>query len=284
MKKIYSAVLMVVMFVGTTIAQNKFINKSQLIDFFMSTTYVVIDNNPSVGFNIAIKGAMEKYWKVTPFKVISMDDFDKARMDKKSSFMFLAKENATKGNTAAFYDFLVLAMGDTSSNLSNMPEIVNIPLSYSEVDENAYIDKIGLIVQFIQLHVNNMKEARNHIFLRNLKYYNTNIKEIKTKTLLVEESDLAEEVNSIEKIKMYYPYDVKIVDSDEITKAIDEKRPNTIILHQISPGAEDYQGRSYHFLLGTDDAKMYYYNFFNITTKQPTGFLAKDFKRLAAGF
>ncbi len=265
-------------------AQNtKFINKSQLVDFFTSTTYVVMDSNPSVGFNIFIKDAMQKYWKVTPYKIISHEEFDQMRKDNKSSFLFLSVENLTKGNTAAFYDFLVLAMGDNSANLSEMPEIVNIPLSYSAVDENEYVNKLGLIIRFIEVHVANMKEASNHVYLRKLNYYNKFIKEVKNKTLLVEEEDLAEEVNTIDKIKAIYKYDVKIVTSEEIEKAVEEKTPNTVVLHQISPGEEDREGRSYHYILGTDDARMYYFNFFTITEKKQPGFLAKDFRRLALG-
>lgn len=265
-------------------AQNtKFINKSQLVDFFTSTTYVVMDSNPSVGFNIFIKDAMQKYWKVTPYKIISHEEFDQMRKDNKSSFLFLSVENLTKGNTAAFYDFLVLAMGDNSANFSEMPEIVNIPLSYSAVDENEYVNKLGLIIRFIEVHVANMKEASNHVYLRKLNYYNKFIKEVKNKTLLVEEEDLAEEVNTIDKIKAIYKYDVKIVTSEEIEKAVEEKTSNTVVLHQISPGEEDREGRSYHYILGTDDARMYYFNFFTITEKKQPGFLAKDFRRLALG-
>lgn len=263
---------------------NKFINKSQLVDFFTSTTYVVMDNNPSVGFNIYIKDAMAKYWKVTPYKILTQDEFNTMMKDKKSSFLFLSVENLTKGNTEAFYDYLVLAMGDASAKLTDMPEIVNIPLSYSGVDENEYVSKLGLIVQFVQVHLNNMKEASSHLYLRKLNYYNKYLKEIKTKTLLIAEDDLAEEVNTLDKIKAIYKYDVKIVTTDEIEKAIEEKRPNTVVLHQVSPGEEDTEGRSYHFILGTDDARMYYFNYYTISEKRPTGFLANDFRRLAMGF
>lgn len=283
MKKILIAAALIVASLNVQAQNNRFITKSQLVDFFTSTTYVVMDNNPSVGFNIFIKDAMAKYWKVTPYKIISHEEFDLMRKDNKNSFLFLSVENLTKGNTEAFYDFLVLAMGDTSTVLSNMPEIVNIPLSYSAVDENEYVNKLGLIIRFIEVHVANMKEASNHVYLRKLNYYNKFIKEVKAKTLLVEEEDLAEEVNTIEKIKAIYKYDVKIVTSEEIEKAVQEKTPNTVVLHQISPGEDDSEGRSYHYILGTDDARMYYFNFFTITEKKQPGFLARDFRRLALG-
>jgi hypothetical protein len=265
-------------------AQNtKFVNKSQLVDFFTSTTYVVMDNNPSVGFNIFIKDAMAKYWKVTPYKVISHEEFDSMLKDNKSSFLFLSVQHLIKKNPEAFYDYLVLAMGDNSAQLNEMPELVNIPLSYSAVDENEYVNKLGLIIRFVEVHLQNMKEASNHVYLRKLNYYNKFLKEVKNKTLLVEEEDLAEEVNTIEKIKAIYKHNVKIVSSEEIEKAVEEKTPNTVVLHQISPGEDDSEGRSYHYLLGTDDARMYYFNFFTINEKKQPGFLARDFRRLALG-
>lgn len=284
MKTILLTVTLFLAAVTSQAQSTKFINKSQLIDFFTSTTYVVMDNNPSVGFNIYIKDAMQKYWKVTPYKIITHAEFDNMRKDNKSSFMFLSLENLTKGNTEATYDYLVLAMGDNSAKLTEMPEVVNIPLSYSAVDENKYVNKLGLIIRFVEVHLQNMKEASNHVYLRKLNNYNKNLKEVKNKTLLVEEEDLAEEVNTIEKIKAIYKYNVKIVTTEEIEKAVEEKTPNTLVLHQISPSEEDTEGRSYHYILGADDAKMYYFNYFTITEKKPTGFLAKDFKRLAAGF
>jgi hypothetical protein len=287
MKKMKNVYFLLAAFLFSTLniqaQKTKFVNKSQLVDFFTSTTYVVMDNNPSVGFNIFIKNAMQKYWKVTPYQIITPQEFEKMRKDNKSSFLFLARENLTKGNTQAYYDYLVLAMGDQSPVLSDMPEMVNIPLSYSEVDEDAYITKLGLIIRFVEWHINNMKEAKNHEYLRKLNYYNKYIKEIKTKTLLVQEEDLAEDVNTLDKIQAIYKYDVKIVTADEMEKAIEEKTPNTVVLHQISPSEEDTEGRSYHYILGTDDAKMYYFNFFTITEKKPTGFSAKDFKRLQFG-
>jgi hypothetical protein len=108
-----------------------------------------------------------------------------------------------------------------------------------------------------------------------------NVRDIKKKTLLVEEADLAEEVNTLDKIKALYPFDIKIVSADDIEKAVFDQTPNTLILHQIEPGDDDNIGRSYKIIYGVDDNKIYYFNFENITQKRPAGMLAKDFKRIA---
>ena len=41
--------------------QNKQVSKEQLELFKKSVTYVVMDNDPLLGYNITVKAAMEKY-------------------------------------------------------------------------------------------------------------------------------------------------------------------------------------------------------------------------------
>ena len=119
--------------------------------------------------------------------------------------------------------------------------------------------------------------------MRDLKYYNKNIKDIRKKTILIEAKDLAEEVNTADKIKAIYPNNVRIVSSAEIEKAVFAQTPNTLIAHQISPGPEDKVGRCYKILYGVDDNQIYYYYFVKISDVRPAGFLAFDFKRFGVG-
>jgi len=71
---------------------------------------------------------------------------------------------------------------------------------------------------------------------------------------------------------------VKIVTAEEMTQAIDEKAANTAVLHQVNPGENDNNGRSYCQIYGTSDALLYYYNFQRITKRRPAGMLARDFR------
>ena len=261
--------------------QNKQVTKEQLALFKKSTTYVVMDNNPMLGYNIVIKAAVEKYWKITPYKVIPYETFDSIRNNANNSFILLTKVNLTKDKHEAEYLYLNVLMGANVKEINDMPEILTLPLDYSGVDENSYTYKAGVMVRFAQEHVKAMMASDRIIHFRNLKYNNENVRDIKKKTLLVEKRDLAEEVNSLEKIKTLYPYEVKIVSSDDIEKAVFNRTPNTLILHQIEPGESDNIGRSYKIIYGVDDNKIYYYNFENISQRRPAGMLAKDFRRIA---
>jgi hypothetical protein len=263
--------------------QNKQVTKEQLELFKKSTTYIVMDNDPLLGYNITVKAAVEKYWKITPFRFISTDEFETMRKDKGNSFLLLTKTTLTKDKENTNYLYTNLLMGEDVQSIDDMPEIITLPVQYTGVEENSYVYKMGVMIRFIQEHVKTLMAADRPSQFRDLKYYNRNIKEIRKKTILIEQTDLAEEVNSSDKIKAIYPYNVKIVTPNEIEKAVFEQTPNTLIAHQISPGPEDKIGRSYKILYGVDDNKIYYYYFVKISDKRPAGFLAFDFKRFGVG-
>ena len=117
--------------------------------------------------------------------------------------------------------------------------------------------------------------------LRYLKYYNKNVSEIKDKTILVRQSDLAPEIDTPEKIASYYPYKVRIVDEEEIIQAIEEKQKDVLIVHKVGPDCVKQTGTCMKTLIGTDDAIMYYYDDHLVDRRNASGLLISDLKRLA---
>jgi hypothetical protein len=116
--------------------------------------------------------------------------------------------------------------------------------------------------------------------MKKLSYYNFNAKKIKEKTLLVTSADLAGEVNTPTKIKAVYPHKVKLVSEDEVVAAIQEKAPNTIIVHKVGPEGTSKSGWCYKAFFGTDDSRLYFFDHHTISEKRPDGLLEKDFRRL----
>ena len=256
----------------------KYANKKQIEEFFNSKTMVVMDANSLLGYNIVVKNAVDKYWKMTPYEVITSARFHELYKDPKLSFIFLSKVELEKDKEDVFYLYMDIVMGEEVDDITGLPVLLSIPLAYTGVEEETYVDKLPLMIRFAQVHLNNLKTAKNPKPFNNLKNYNKDSKLLKDKTLLVMESDLSEEVNTLEKIQKVYNGAVKIADSKAIEKAIEEKTANTAILHQVSPGAEDNKGRSYCQIYGTDDAKLYYFNHQRITKRRPAGMLARDFQ------
>ena len=259
-------------------------NAKQIGDFFNSTTMLVMDANPFTGFNFASNEGMKKYWTITPWEVISFEQFETMRTDSKLSFIFMSKvkldTDRSRGRDVE-YLYMNIVMGGNARTLTAMPELLSIPLAYTGVDEDAYIEKLPLMIRFAQIHLNNLKNAPNARALRrtfDLKNYSDAAIELKDMTLLVLQSDLAEEVNTLEKIQAVYPGIVKIVSPEELELAIVEHSANTAILHQIGPSEDDNTGRSYCQIYGTNDARLHYFNHYSIRVRRPEGMLARDFR------
>ncbi len=280
MKTLISVCLMLMLTVGIHGQEAKkvtYADKKQIEDFFQSKTMIVMDANPLIGYNIVVGDAVKKYWTVTPYEIITSAQFDKMYTDPKLSFIFLSKVQLEKDKEEVYYLYMNVVMGAKVKDITDLPELLSLPLAYTGIDEDSYVDKLPLMIRFAQLHVNNLKAAKNPKSLYNLKNYSDDSKLLKEKTLLVKESDLSEEVNTIEKIKAEYPWPVKIVTSEEMVKAIEEQTPNMAVLHQIGPDEDENKGRSYREVFGTDDAKLYYYNYQTISERRPAGMLARDF-------
>lgn len=260
--------------------RTNYADKKQVEDFFKSKTMVVLDANQMIGYNIVINDAMKKYWTITPFEVIKSDEFDKTSKNSELSFIFLSKVQLEKDKEEVFYLYMNFVMGADVKDLVGLPELLSIPLAYEGVDEDDYIEKLPAMLRFAQLHLNNLKTAKNLKKFYFLKNYNADSKLLKNMTLLLQESDLSKEVNSLQKIKTVYPGAVKIVSAEEIAKAVENKTPKTAVLHQISPGPDDNKGRFYCQIYDVDSGKLYYYDHQNISQRRPVGMSANDFRKI----
>ena len=265
-------------------------DKKQIEDFFRSKTMVVMDADALIGYNIVAPDAVKKYWTITPYEIISSDQFDKLRTDPKLSFIFLSKVRLGKDVEEVYYLYMNVVMGAKVRDITDLPELLSLPLAYTGVDEDDYLDKLPLMIRFAQVHLEGLKTAKNPRLLYNLNNLGAESQRlkdqtlsqlVKEKTLLVKESDLSEQVNTLEKIQKEYAGTVKIVTSEEMEKAIEEQAPNTAVLHQIGPAEDENKGRSYRQIFGTDDAKLYYYNHQTISQKRPAGMLARDFRLIS---
>ena len=114
-----------------------------------------------------------------------------------------------------------------------------------------------------------------------LKYYNKYIPEVQNKTILVRQEDLSPSIATIDQIKAIYNNKIEIVTEEDIVKAIENKTPNTVIIHKVGPVGDKNAGYCFKMLIGTDDSNMYYYNQHKISDTKPNGLLPADIKRLS---
>jgi len=249
--------------------------------FKKSVTCVVMEDDPFSFYNAEIKAAVNKYWKATPVKFITVEEFNVMRNDPAWSFLVLTITNFSNDKSGSTYDFLNLLLGADVDELDQLPEFCAIPLCFSGAPEEEYSYKLGLIIRFMEYHAELVMKNPSLSALRYLKYYNKNVPSIKDKTILVRQDDLSPEVNTPEKIAAQYPYKVMIVDEEEIIRAIEEKQKDVLIVHKVGPEGVKRTGTCMKTLIGTDDAIMYYYDSHMVDSKNASGLLVADLKRLS---
>ena len=178
------------------------------------------------------------------------------------------------------YNFINLLQGKNVNKLAEMPEICAVPLSFAGEDDTVYSYKLPVILSFMQKHAGMISKDPSLTLRKYLKFYNKNIPDIKGKTILVEQEDLAPEVSTIEKIRAIYRSNIEIVANEDVIKAIDNRAPNTVIVHKVGPMGDRRSGYCFIMLIGTDDSEMYYFNLRTIDKANPNGLLASDLKQL----
>jgi hypothetical protein len=261
-------------------AQEYVPTKADLDAFLKTTTLVVLEDNPLLEYNIVIKDVIEKEWKVTPYEFIQFKDFDSKRKDPKYSFIISTDVRFENDKTDAKYKFLNLMLGGNYYRLNEMPNLAAIPVAFRGVDESSYVYKLGMLVRFMQNHVNLIIKNPDILSSNIFKYYNKNMGDMRDKTLYVTESELAKEVNSEKRISAIYKHKFKIVTQDEIEEAIKNRDDNVVFLHKVGPEGTKQDARCYKIIIGAADAKFYYFDYHHVSDSDPDGFLPSDFKKL----
>ena len=252
-------------------------SKQQIGMFKNSTTCVVIDNG-SLLYNTLLKDAVQKYWKLTPFEFITEKEFETKRLDSRYSFLVLMKGVFDKDPEGIAYEYLSLVLGGTASNLTDMPEICSIPISYAGHDDLSYGYVLPAVIKFIQLHARNLERKRFCISLKGLKYYNHS-RSFKGKVLLLNKNMMATDANTELKIKSAYPYYIKLLDTKEIQNELNSDPTNTLFNFHVGPNQLTGSGKCFEMIFDVE-GHLYYYNSRKITNDNEDGFNLHDFKYL----
>jgi hypothetical protein len=281
MKK-YLLSLQALFYTFILIGQAPFPSKDEIKQFSESKTCVVLEDDPFSAYNVYIKDAVRLFWKLTPYEFIDGNEFNIRRLNPSYSFIVLTETNFESDKTNSVFNFINLLQGKDVDKLGQMPEICAIPLSYAGEDDFVYSYKLGAILEFMQKHALLIKEDPTRTGRQYLKYYNENIPDITNKTILIRQEDLSPDIGTIKRIKAICSYNIVIATEDEIMEAIETRAPNTVFLHKVGPvGEKKGEGYCFKMFIGTDDAKVYYYDLHTISKTNPNGLLPSDLKRLA---
>jgi hypothetical protein len=248
--------------------------KQQIGMFKNSKTCVVFEDGVSF-YNAYIKDAIQKYWKSTDYEFIDLREFEKRRTNSKYTFLVLMDGAYDKDPGGISYNYMSLVLGDASNNLTKMPEFCSIPITYSGDTGTDFEYVIPAIVKFMQKHVQNLEKNRLPISINGLKYYNKSTG-FKDKVLLLNKDKMAPDCNSPEKIKTAYPYNIRLLNTEEIQEELASNPPNTLFHFHVGPPKDGGAGKCFEMIFD-QEGNLYYYNFRKITNDNPDGFNLKDF-------
>jgi hypothetical protein len=282
--KIKSFIVYLVLTAMWNLAQSqiKTPNAETLKAFRSSKTYIVLEDVMFSEFNSTIKESAKLHWKITPYEIITLSQFENLCKNSQASFLMIVIGEYTGFVKNASFNVLTLMMGHKSGDVNKMPEILSVPLSYynPDGDEEEYGYKLGGILEGFQYAVKNILMQKTTITTATIKdIFNNYSHEVKTKELWLTKNDLSPLVNTQEKIKNNYPYKVLITSEEAIKQAIDEKRNDVVFLHKVG-NPEIRNAVCFKFVINCSDGKLLYGDYHTVSTKEPNGFLPKDFKAL----
>mgnify|MGYP003600432419 CR=1 FL=1 len=259
------------------LAQGKKATSADVERFFKSTTSVLIFNENKM-VDLSLKDNLTKHWKVTPLKYVDSTEFENLRTDAKNSFLGITEVRYSNDKRENPYYFLALSVGGNAATYADMPDLGFIPFgtTLDEALDNMYM--LPTLLDFLQMHVQNLKMIPG-ILEESLRFYNKNVEELANKTILICKDDVTSGV-SPERMDKKNKNEIRFVSREEIVKAVEERRPNTVVSFLVCPKGE-VTARCYKMLFGTDDAKLYFYGYHKTNKLQKNGFTRWDIERIA---
>jgi hypothetical protein len=259
------------------VANPKLATKQQIGMFKNSKTCVVLEDGVSF-YNGYIKSAVQQFWKSTEYEFIDQQEFENRRHNTKYSFIVLMKGVFDNDPGGVSYNYVSLVLGDPAGNMTDMPELCSLPLSYSEDKFADFEYVLPAMIKFMQKHARNLETDRLPISLNGLKYYN-NSAAFKNKVLLLNKDAMALYVDTPERINTVYPYYVKLLSTSEIKKELKDIQENVLFHFHVGPGEDMGAGKCFEMIFDAD-GNLYYYNSRRITNENGDGFSLKDFENI----
>lgn len=265
------------------LAQRPTAKAKQLPAFFASTLYVVTNNNALSEYDVMIKEAIQKNWRVTQFDFITQAEFENQRLDPSKSFLIYTETTFPKDKNPIAYDFLSIVLGGNYASVEQMPEVCSFPVCVSESDgEEAYY-KLPIIIGFLNKHIKDMQT--NTALLKDKKYA-FHVKQsgnMAKKTLYLITEEQLPEFNTVQKIKAVYKGKTVFLAQEELANLIKKRAINVAFLHKVAPIDEEKEqgARCYVIFMGTDNA-LYYFGYHVISEKEGNGVTARIWKSIVA--
>jgi hypothetical protein len=259
-------------------AQRPTAKKAQVANFENFTLYVVLNQNPTSGYNEMIREAVRKSWRVSKYDFITQSEFDSKRTEENSAFLITNEIRFPKDKNVVPYDFISIVLGGNFASYQVMPEVCTFPLMYTDSDEDNMLYKLPVIIGFFNQHIKNILVNPKLLKDKKYTYYTKQKLSIAKKTLYLIAEEQLPEFDNAQKIRNVFKGKVVMIGQEEMANLIKKRATNVVFLHKVGPSDNSMQGsRCYIIMMGTDNT-LYYFNYHILSAKAPNGISAKYWK------
>lgn len=255
--------------------------QTDISKFLKSKTYVVLKNDDFLEYNAMMRNVIEKFWKLTEYEFIYERDFNSLKKNSKFSFLMINQVYFEKDKQNHLFDFIILTLGGNYKSVNDMPTLCAIPLCYYEDEEENYVYKLGVIIKFIQLHINTCKNNNNLTQDNIADYYMKTSGSLANKTLYLVSDDIEIELRNKTNFSNYYPYSFELSSKEGIAEKILNDRDSILILHLIKadPKAKN-KTFCFKIIVDAHTGFICYYDMDKITNFDKNYLLKSDLKKL----
>lgn len=255
-------------------------SRSEISRFLDSKTYIVLNNERMSDFNMAMREAVERFWDITPYEFIYTSDFHEQRHDASKSFLVVNQVVFEGDRSNTKFDFLILTLGGNARTINDMPTLCAVPLCYTGASESDYTYKMGVIVKFVQKHIETTQSNPNLNQDNIADYYVERAGCLQQKTLYVLRQELEPRINSRSDFRDEYPFNFEFGSKNQIQKLINKSDNEAVILHKIGPQPNSEISRCIKIILDVKNANIYYYDTHNISRRRPNALLRSDLRAM----
>lgn len=256
--------------------------KAQVANFENFTLYVVLNQNPTSGYDDIIREAVRKSWRVSKYDFITQSEFESKRTEENSAFLVTNEIRFPKDKNVVAYDFISIVLGGNYANYQVMPEVCTFPLAYTDVDEDNMLYKIPVVIGFFNQHIKNILVNPKLLKDKKYKFYTKQKLSIAKKTFYLIAEEQLPEYDNAQKIRTAFKGKVVMIGKEEMANLIKKRATNVVFLHKIGPTDNATIGsRCYLIVMGTDNT-LYYFNYHVLSAKAPNGISAKYWKIFAS--
>jgi hypothetical protein len=263
MKKVFLLVSTFVYITAVCRADRTLATSQAASEFYRGVTHVVLTGDNMV-LDAVMRGAVEKVWKATPYKIVDNTAFKELRTDPRNSFLLISKVKNSSDKLQRHYLFMVLIQGNAKAavDIDVMPELSSIPFAGDVTELNEFL--LEPVLLFIQKDVenlsNNMFEKRLLFsFEDRMKAYNKNMELLRTKTLHVAQNQIDKSVDQAKMSKQFGENIVFVSELENFDKIVNNNNEKAVLAIAIYPENTRKGIFAYKLVLGLDGTLYYYY-------------------------